>query len=63
MLYGLKGEPVRNLHTGVLPGTLGARPGGIFSNPMFVGRLASSMKYGVVYNEPDEIAGYDSLTP
>lgn len=39
-------------------GSLGERPGGIFSNPMFVGRLTSSTKYGVVYNEPDEIAGH-----
>lgn len=59
MLYGLQGSPVGDLHTTKEHGIMGLeRPGGLFSNPMFVGTRVPSSTFGRVYSNPGEIAGH-----
>lgn len=57
MLYGLSGQPIMDLHSTIPNGIMGGSPGGIFSNPMFMGTTTPGMKYGRVYSLPTEIAG------
>ena len=58
MLYGMQGLPVTDLYVPKDPSVMGSLPGGIFSNPIFMGQVSTGTKYGRVYSNPDEIAGH-----
>jgi hypothetical protein len=63
MLHGLKGNSISDLHKTVEHGIFGIQqqqqnqPEGLFSNPFFQGQK-SSMKYGRIFSNPNEIAGH-----